>query len=207
MEHAGKEVEDVESKKAMAECGIGTPATRANIIETLILRDYIRREKKALIPTEKGLEVYEMVKEMNIANSEMTGAWELSLSAIDAGALEHKVFEQGIQEYTQQICSELLALSAPAKEYPTCKCPKCGEQRLAIYSKIAKCKDENCGFKVFREVCGTLLTERHVQELITTGKTPVLKGLTSKAGKKFNARLVLQEDYATAFEFESKKKR
>ncbi len=73
MENAGKEVEDAESKKAMAECGIGTPATRANIIETLILRDYIRRDKKAIIPTEKGLAVYEIVKDKKIANAEMTG--------------------------------------------------------------------------------------------------------------------------------------
>ena len=63
MQNTGKEVEDAESKKAMAECGIGTPATRANIIETLILRDYIRRDKKVIIPTEKGLAVYEIVKD------------------------------------------------------------------------------------------------------------------------------------------------
>ena len=73
MENAGKDVSDVESKKAMAECGIGTPATRANIIETLILRDYIRRDKKSIIPTEKGLAVYKIVKDKKIANAEMTG--------------------------------------------------------------------------------------------------------------------------------------
>ena len=84
MENAGKEVEDAESKKAMTECGIGTPATRANIIETLILRDYIRRDKKTIIPTEKGLAVYEIVKDKKIANAEMTGSWELALAAIEA---------------------------------------------------------------------------------------------------------------------------
>jgi len=87
MENAGKEVEDAESKKAMAECGIGTPATRANIIETLILRDYIRRDKKVIIPTEKGLAVYEIVKDKKIANAEMTGSWELALAAIEAGKI------------------------------------------------------------------------------------------------------------------------
>ncbi len=83
MENAGKEVADAESKRAMAECGIGTPATRANIIETLILRDYIRREKKTVVPTEKGLAVYEIVKDKRIANAEMTGSWELTLAAIE----------------------------------------------------------------------------------------------------------------------------
>jgi len=92
MENAGKEIEDAESKKAMTECGIGTPATRANIIETLILRDYIRRDKKAIIPTEKGLAVYEIVKDKRIANAEMTGSWELALAAIEAGKMPSERF-------------------------------------------------------------------------------------------------------------------
>ena len=207
MEHAGKEVEDTESKKALAECGIGTPATRANIIETLILRDFIRREKKSLIPTDKGLEVFELVKEMKIANAEMTGNWELSLSAIEAGALGIGEFESGIKEYTRQICSELLALTVPTKQYPVYKCPKCDKESFAIYNKVAKCKDEACGFKVFRELCGTFLSDSNIQDLITKGKTPTLKGMTSKAGKKFNARLVLKEDFSTVFEFETRAKK
>ncbi|MBR8713644.1 type IA DNA topoisomerase [Porphyromonas levii] len=207
MEHAGKEVGDTESKKALAECGIGTPATRANIIETLILRDYVRREKKSLVPTDKGLVVYEIVKEMKIANAEMTGNWELSLTAIEAGALEIGEFEKGIKEYTRQICTELLALTAPTKQYPTYKCPKCGKESFAIYNKVAKCKDDTCGFKVFRQLCGTFLSDSNIQDLITKGKTPILKGMTSKAGKKFNARLVLREDFTTAFEFEARDKK
>ena len=95
MENAGKEVKEDDKRKAMAECGIGTPATRANIIETLILRDYIRRDKKAIIPTEKGLTVYEIVKDKKIANAEMTGAWELALAAIEAGKMPADKFSQG----------------------------------------------------------------------------------------------------------------
>ena len=112
MENAGKEVEDAESKKAMAECGIGTPATRANIIETLIFRDYIRRDKKAIIPTEKGLAVYEIVKDKKIANAEMTGSWELALAAIEAGKMPSERFAQGINSYVGTICEELLSLSS-----------------------------------------------------------------------------------------------
>lgn len=205
MENAGKEVEDAESKKAMAECGIGTPATRANIIETLILRDYIRREKKAIIPTEKGLAVYEIVKDKRIANAEMTGSWELTLAAIEAGQMPPEKFAQGINSYVGTICEELLSLAPEQKSYPTYRCPKCGSESVGIYAKIAKCRHEVCDFHVFREVCGTLLTEDNIRDLLTTGRTPVLKGLTSKAGKKFNARLVLNEDYTTSFEFESRK--
>ena len=206
MENAGKEVEDAESKKAMAECGIGTPATRANIIETLILRDYIRRDKKAIIPTEKGLAVYEIVKDKKIANAEMTGSWELALAAIEAGQMPAEKFAKGINSYVGTICEELLALSPQVqKSYPTYRCPKCGQQSVGIYAKVAKCRNEGCDFHVFREICGTLLTEDNIRDLITTGRTPVLNGLTSKADKKFNARLVLNEEYTTSFVFENKK--
>ena len=204
MENAGKEVEDAESKKAMAECGIGTPATRANIIETLILRDYIRRDKKDIIPTEKGLAVYEIVKDKKIANAEMTGSWELALAAIEAGKMPADKFSQGINSYVGTICEELLSLFPEQKSYPVYRCPKCGQQSVGIYAKVAKCRHETCGFHVFREVCGILLSEDNIRDLISSGRTPILKRLTSKAGKKFNARLVLKDNYTTTFEFETK---
>ena len=205
MENAGKDVEESDKRKAMAECGIGTPATRANIIETLILRNYIRRDKKVIIPTEKGLAVYEIVKDKRIANAEMTGSWELTLAAIEAGQMPPEKFAQGINSYVGTICEELLSLAPKQKSYPTYRCPKCGSESVGIYTKVAKCRHEGCDFRVFREVCGTLLTEDHIQDLLATGHTPILRGLTSKAGKKFNARLVLNEDYTTSFEFENRK--
>ena len=205
MENAGKEVKEDDKRKAMAECGIGTPATRANIIETLILRDYIRRDKKSIIPTEKGLAVYEIVKNKKIANAEMTGSWELALAAIEAGKMPANKFSQGINSYVGTICEELLSLSSEQKSYPVYRCPKCGQQSVGIYAKVAKCRHETCGFHVFREVCGIHLSEDNIRDLISSGRTPILKGLTSKAGKKFNARLVLGEDYTTSFEFENKK--
>ena len=207
MENAGKEVKEDDKRKAMAECGIGTPATRANIIETLILRDYIRRDKKSIIPTEKGLAVYEIVKDKKIANAEMTGAWELALAAIEAGKMPSDKFSQGINSYVETICEELLSLTPEQKSYPVYRCPKCGQQSVGIYAKVAKCRHETCGFHVFREVCGILLSEDNIRDLISSGRTPILKGLTSKAGKKFNARLVLKDDYTTTFEFEQNKKR
>ena len=207
MENAGKDVEESDKRKAMADCGIGTPATRANIIETLILRDYIRRDKKSIIPTEKGLAVYEIVKDKKIANAEMTGSWELALAAIEVGKMPSDKFSQGINSYVGTICEELLSLSSEQKSYPVYRCPKCGQQSVGIYAKVAKCRHETCGFHVFREVCGIHLSEDNIRDLINSGRTPILKGLTSKAGKKFNARLVLKDDYTTTFEFEQNKKR
>ena len=207
MENAGKDVEESDKRKAMADCGIGTPATRANIIETLILRDYIRRDKKAIIPTEKGLAVYEIVKDKKIANAEMTGAWELALAAIEAGKMPSERFSQGINSYVGTICEELLSLSSDQKSYPVYRCPKCGQKSVGIYAKVVKCRHETSGFHVFRDVCGILLSEDNIRDLISSRRTPILKGLTSKAGKKFNARLVLKDDYTTTFEFEQNKKR
>ena len=207
MENAGKEVKEDDKRKAMAECGIGTPATRANIIETLILRDYIRRDKKSIIPTEKGLAVYEIVRNKKIANAEMTGSWELALAAIEAGKMPADKFSQGINSYVGTICEELLTLTPEQKSYPVYRCPKCGQQSVGSYAKVAKCRHETCGFHVFREVCGIHLSEDNIRDLISSGRTPILKGLTSKAGKKFNARLVLKDDYTTTFEFEQNKKR
>ena len=205
MENAGKDVKEADKRKAMAECCIGTPATRANIIETLILRDYIRRDKKSIIPTEKGLAVYEIVKDKKIANAEMTGSWELALAAIEAGKMPSERFSQGINSYVSTICEELLSLTPEQKSYPVYRCPKCGQQSVGIYAKVVKCRNKDCNFHVFRKVCGTLLSEGNIRDLLTTGRTPILNGLTSKAGKKFNARLVLNEDYTTSFEFENKK--
>lgn len=207
MENAGREVEEADKRKAMAECGIGTPATRANIIETLIVRDYIRRERKSIVPTDKGLSVYDIVKDRKIANAEMTGAWELALAAIESGGMPADKFSRGINSYVETICKELLSLPAHGKAYPVYRCPRCGCESVGIYPKIAKCKSENCDFHIFREVCGSFLTEDNLRDLLSTGKTPILKGLTSKAGKKFNARVVLREDYSTGFEFEQQKKK
>ena len=206
MEHAGREVADEEARKALAGCGIGTPATRAAIIETLILREYIRREKKSLIPTEKGLSVYKLVAGRKIADAEMTGAWEVALAAIEAGAMDERTFGKSIEVYTRQICEELLKTAAGNTDahYKTYRCPLCGNDSVRVFPKIAKCVTDGCGFKVFRELCGTLLSKEHIHALMTDGYTPLLCRLTGKSGKTFNARLKLDEDGGTSFVFDSK---
>ena len=203
MENAGREIEDTDTRKAISDCGIGTPATRASIIETLLLRDFIRREKKTLLPTEKGLSVYGIVKDQRIANAEMTGNWELALSAIEAGKASAEDFSTRIKDYTAEICRELLALQIAQPQYPTYRCPVCGEDTVGIFPKVAKCKSEGCDFHVFREICGVTLTEAQTKDLLTTKRTTLIKGFQSKAGKKFNAHLVLRGDGSTAFEFDN----
>ena len=203
MENAGREIADTDSRKAISDCGIGTPATRASIIETLLLRDFIRREKKTLLPTEKGLSVYGIVKDQRIANAEMTGNWELALSAIEAGKASAEDFSTRIKDYTAEICRELLALQIAQPQYSTYRCPVCGKDTVGIFPKVAKCKSEGCDFHVFREICGITLTEAQTKDLLTTKRTTLIKGFQSKAGKKFNAHLVLRGDGSTAFEFDN----
>ena len=203
MENAGREIADTDSRKAISDCGIGTPATRASIIETLLLRDFIRREKKTLLPTEKGLSVYGIVKDQRIANAEMTGNWELALSAIEAGKASAEDFSTRIKDYTAEICRELLALQIAQPQYSTYRCPVCGKDTVGIFPKVAKCKSEGCDFHVFREICGVTLTEAQTKDLLTTKRTTLIKGFQSKAGKKFNAHLILRGDGSTAFEFDN----
>ncbi|WP_419701726.1 DNA topoisomerase III [Mucilaginibacter sp. NFX135] len=119
LETAGKEIEDEELRYAMKDSGLGTPATRASIIETLIKRDYIIREKKNLVPTATGLSVYNVVKDQKIAQAELTGNWEKRLEEIRSGASVDD-FQQEIKTYTRNITQELLqagkSLMAQRKE-------------------------------------------------------------------------------------------
>ncbi|MGV3509828.1 MAG: DNA topoisomerase 3 [Sphingobacteriaceae bacterium] len=107
LETAGKEIEDEELRYAMKDSGLGTPATRASIIETLIKREYIVREKKNLVPSAKGLGVYEVVKDKKIAQAELTGSWEKRLEEIRSGASVQE-FKDEIKTYTKSITAELL---------------------------------------------------------------------------------------------------
>lgn len=107
LETAGKEIDDEELRYAMKESGLGTPATRASIIETLLKRNYILREKKNLVPTETGLSVYHVVKNQQIAQAELTGTWEKRLEEIRTGA-SVSIFQEEIKTYTRAITQELL---------------------------------------------------------------------------------------------------
>ncbi|OPZ31693.1 MAG: DNA topoisomerase 3 [Bacteroidetes bacterium ADurb.BinA174] len=207
MEHAGKELENEDERKAIKESGIGTPATRASIIETLFSRDYIERQKKSLVPTTKGLKVYEAVKEKRIADVAMTGMWENTLLKIENGEMSSETFDKSITIYAKQITDELLAMDFPKDKKELLVCPKCQKETVKLFGKVAKCSDETCGWLLFRNVCGKTLSEIDVKEILTNKKTSLQKGLKSKAGKTFDAYIVLKEDGSTEFEFPKKNSR
>lgn len=205
MEHAGKDVENEDERKAMKEAGIGTPATRASIIETLFSRNYIERQKKSLIPTAKGLKVYEAVKEKRIADAAMTGSWENALLKIENGEMVADTFDKTIAIYTRQITEELLTMDFPKDKHELLGCPKCRKTSVRLFEKVAKCTDEACGWLLFRNICGRVLTEEDVKAIITSGKSRLVRGMKSKAGKTFEAFIVLQEDSSISFEFPNKR--
>ncbi|MEL5895520.1 DNA topoisomerase III [Bacteroides sp. GD17] len=207
MESAGKEVENEEEREAMKDCGIGTPATRASIIETLFSREYIVREKKNLVPTNKGLVVYLAVKDKKIADVAMTGQWEQALNKIALGDMDASTFHKAIEVYASQITTELLDMTFERQDNrQSCPCPKCKSGNVVIYNKVAKCQNENCGLTVWRSIAKKELTDGQLTDLLMNGKTAFIKGfVSSKTGSTFEAAIKFDADYKTVFEFPQNK--
>lgn len=201
MENAGSSIENKEEKQALSNIGIGTPATRASIIETLLSRNYIIRKSKTLHPTDKGLQVYNFIKNKKIANVQMTAEWEIALDRIEKGELNKDQFMNDIQAYTAEITNELLSLHIPQENIPQIKCPKCQQHNLIIKDKIIKCPDEQCNWILFRMICGVKLSITDITLLLTQNKTSLIKNMKSKNGRNFDAYIVLKEDFNTGFEF------
>ena len=206
METAGKEVEDDALRQALKDCGIGTPATRAAIIETLFKRGYMERCKKSLVPTEKGLALYSIVKTMRIADVALTGEWEKELARIERGELPADTFRKEIEAYTREITSELLSCDKLfARKDSGCKCPKCGTGTMQFYGKVVRCDNAECGLPVFRLKANRTLSDEEIKDLLTEGHTKLLKGFKSKQGKSFDATIAFDGEFNTTFVFPEKK--
>ena len=206
METAGKEIEDDALRQALKDCSIGTPATRAAIIETLFKRGYMERCKKSLVPTEKGLALYSVVKTMRIADVAMTGEWEKELARIERGELPADTFRKEIEAYTREITSELLSCDKLfARRDSGCKCPKCGTGTMQFYGKVVRCDNAECGLPVFRLKANRTLSDDEIKDLLTEGHTKLLKGFKSKQGKSFDAIVAFDGDYNTTFVFPERK--
>jgi len=202
METAGKDIEDDALRQALKDCGIGTPATRAAIIETLFKRGYMERCKKSLVPTEKGLALYSVVKTMRIADVTMTGEWEKNLARIERGEMPAETFRREIEAYTREITSELLSCDKLfARRDSGCKCPKCGTGSMQFYGKVVRCDNAECGLPVFRLKANRTLSDDEIKDLLTDGHTKLLKGFKSKQGKSFDAIVAFDGDYNTTFVF------
>ena len=207
MESAGKLIKNQEESKILQDMGIGTPATRANIIETLFKREYVKREKKSLVPTAKGLKVYELVKDEKISDVAMTAQWELALQKIENNEGDVADFQKEMENFTTAITQELLSLSVESEKQPELICPKCKIQKLVIRDQLIKCLDEDCNWVQFRKICGIQLNLMDLEMLINKGRTSLLKGMISKSEKKFDAFIVMNSNGETTFAFPEKTKR
>lgn len=205
METCGKELTDEAEREALKESGIGTPATRASIIETLFSREYIVREKKSLIPTNKGLVVYLAVRDKKIADVSMTGEWESTLNKIAVGEMDADTFHRGIEVYAAQITAELLESKIEGgNKRESCICPKCKSGQVMFYQKVAKCNNEDCGLTVFRNKSGKDLTDGQIKDLLSKGNTGVIKGFKSKENKPFDAAVSFDAEFKMVFSFPPK---
>jgi DNA topoisomerase-3 len=214
METAGKLIDDDELREAMKDSGLGTPATRAETIETLIRREYIERVGKDLQATPKGLQVVTMLEEHKLTSPEMTGEWEHRLAQIEHGEGDRKAFMEGIAAFAKETVDQIAALDKEKLRPERAElglCPRCGAETGEIIRENSKAygctswksrEEPGCGFVVWKRVAGRTLTPEIARQLIEERRTrEVLSGFRSRGGKPFRARLVLNDEDKIEFEF------
>jgi DNA topoisomerase-3 len=214
METAGKLVDDEELREAMKERGLGTPATRAETIETLIRREYIERAGKDLQPTPKGLQVITMLEEHPLTSPELTGDWEKRLTDIEHGRDDRGAFIDDIAGFARATVERIAALDKEKlrpERVELGPCPRCGAETGEIIRENSKAygctswksrEEPGCGFVIWKRVAGRTLTPEIARQLLEEGRTKdVISGFRSRAGKPFRARLVLNEDGKVEFDF------
>jgi DNA topoisomerase III len=214
MEGAGKLIDDEELREAMKERGLGTPATRAETIETLIRREYVERVGKDLQATPKGLQVITMLEAHPLTSPELTGDWEKRLRDIEHGGADRQAFMREIEGFTRETVEQIAALDKEKLRPERVElglCPRCGAETGEIIRENSKgygctswkSKDEpGCGFVIWKRVAGRTLTPELARQLLEAGRTKdVVSGFRSRAGKPFRARLVLNSEGKVEFDF------
>jgi DNA topoisomerase III len=214
METAGKLIEEEELREAMKDSGLGTPATRAETIETLIRREYIERVGKDLQATPKGIQVITMLEEHKLTSPELTGDWEHKLADIEHGRGDRKEFMKGIADFTRETVEQIAALDKEKLRPVRVElgpCPRCGAETGEIIKENSKAygctswksrEEVGCGFVIWKRVASRTLTPEIARQLIEERRTrEVLSGFRSRNGKPFRARLVLNDEDKIEFEF------
>ena len=214
METAGKFVEDEELRQQMKDSGLGTPATRAATIERLIKVGYVEREKKALVPTEKGRSLIGLLGESPLSSPELTAQWEERLAKMEKGTERRPDFMADVNSFTTKLVEEVRGmegekLASPSRSgEPLGVCPKCGA--LVVETKKAySCsawKKTGCDFAIWKQVSGKRLNEGQAKLLLAKGRTGQMKGFKSKAGKPYAAALKLDGEHKVRLEFDNSRK-
>ena len=206
MEGAGKLVEDEELREAMREKGLGTPATRAAIIEGLIFQDYVIRQGRELIATAKGMALITLLRGIGVSelcSPEMTGEWEYKLKRMAKGEMERKEFMKEIKEFTREIVEKAKNFEGDSVggdfETLEVKCPKCGGGPFDEDYRTYKCR--SCSLIFWKTMAGRLFDRNEMETLLREGRVGPLEGFRSKMGRKFNAPVKLGEDFKQQFDF------
>lgn len=206
MESAGKLVEDDELRAAMSERGLGTPATRAAIIEGLIAQEYIARDGRDLLATRRGVELVSLLQTIGLktlTSASLTGDWEYKLKQMEHGSLNREAFMDGIKQLTEDIVARIKVYyneqqQIELPELPLA-CPLCGAKGLRNTHDAVSCRA--CKFSIRKTISGREMGDDELTRLIVDRKTPVLTGFLSRFGKPFDAGLELDEKCRAKFYF------
>lgn len=227
METAGKQVEDEELRDLMKENGIGRPSTRAGVIETLIKRKYIRKDKKRLLPTQTGMDLIETIQNELLKSPELTGQWERKLRQIEEGTYlvsdfmeELKCMVNEIIHYVKYSNEKVITVQEEQKEQATAieetsatlakknketvplSCPKCGEGEVVKGKKAWGCAryGKGCDLLIPMEIDGKKLTRKQIEQLVTKRKTGKLSGFKDSNGNAYVGMLVLNPEFKITVE-------
>jgi DNA topoisomerase III len=205
MEGAGKLVEDEELREAMREKGLGTPATRAQIIEGLIYEKYVLRQARELQPTAKAFSLIALLRGLGIpelSSPELTGDWEFKLRSMARGQMKRPDFMQEIAEMTREIVAKAKRHESDTVpgDFGTLKvpCPKCGGE---IHENYKKFQCQKCPFSLWKIMAGRQLEIPEAEELIAKRQVGPLQGFRSKAGRPFTAVIKLTPELKPEFDF------
>ncbi len=205
MEGAGKLIDDEELREAMREKGLGTPATRAQIIEGLISEKYIHREGKELIPTAKAFQLITLLHGLDVTelySPELTAEWETRLAKMERGELKRDVFMRGIVDMTKRIVGQAKEHEADTidADFGTleARCPKCGGE---VHEKYKKFQCQSCSFGFWKIVAGRQLELDEADELLAKRAVGPLEGFRSRLGRPFSAALKLNDANEVTFDF------
>jgi DNA topoisomerase-3 len=211
MEGAGKLVDDEELREAMAERGLGTPATRAQTIEGLIYEGYLLRQGRDLIVTAKGISLITLLRNLRaetLTKPELTGEWEHKLRQMERGQLSRSTFMEQIRELTTELVGKVRGgmgqeVRGDFKAIDV-KCPKCGGGPFKESFKAFECVNPECKLIVWKTMSGREFERDEVAKLVTEGRVGPLEGFRSKLGRAFNAEIILNEktEWKQKFDFE-----
>ncbi len=203
MEGAGKLVDDEELREAMSEKGLGTPATRAAIIEGLIFEEYVHRDGRELVPTAKAFDLLYALSKFGVDelhSPELTGAWEFKLKQMEQGKLRRDVFMKHIVNTTHDMVDRIkrgTSIDEPLSTLAT-PCPKCGGK---IHENYKKFQCEQCDFSLWKIVASRRMENSEIEQLIRDRAIGPIQGFRSRLGRPFAAMVKLKDDFTTELDF------